>query len=209
MIDEPEPRTFREMVRVLRDFEGRRCIRRVATAAVAYCAIRLLPLVGAVAAIYIGANLQLEHVVLGAAISLGSASLAVLLSRRTPWRTALRKRLSTYEQPNPRTFVELLIRDDDFAGAYRALRRASFSPLYGASVGRPPDDATDLTARIGIEEPEAWMRSISDDDRLCRIASVLAAAGIRARVATVDAFPGGRIERRHTDDAGLVGSGPR
>jgi hypothetical protein len=189
------------MLRVLRQFEGWRFVRWVLDAALAYGGIQVLRVAGAVAAIYIGADLKLSHVVLGVVVSLGLVSLAAWLSRRLPWRAALANRLWTYERPNPLGFVELLVRDiDDGMRAYRALRRARFVPLYSAAGGAAPPDAPDLRARIGVQEPEAWMRSVSDEDRLWRIASVLADAGIRARVASVDAFPGGRIERRRTDD---------
>lgn len=197
-MDESRVRSFREMVRVLREFEGWRGGWRVLAAGVAYGGVHLLPFVGTIGGIYIGSDLKLYSVALGAAVSLGSGSLAVWMSPNAPWRALLANRLWTYETPNPLGFVELLIRVDDFTAAFRALRRARLTPLYGASVGMPPDDALDLTARIGVQEAEAWMRSKSDDDRLWRIARVLAAAGIRARVASVDAFPGGHVERRST-----------
>ncbi len=198
---DPQFRSFREMVRVLRQFEGWWCVPRVLAAALAYGGIQLLRVAGAVAGIYVGADLKLSHVVLGVGVSLGSVSLATWISRRSPWRTVLANRLWTYERPNPLGSVELLVRDgDDAMRAYRALRRARFTPLYAASVGTPPDDAADLGARIGVQESEAWMRSVCDDDRLWRIAAILAAAGIRARVSSLDAFPGGQIKSRRTDD---------
>jgi hypothetical protein len=199
-------RSLREMVRLLRAFEGWRCLPRIAVAAIAFGAIHLLPLIGAVAGIYVGANLKLADVVLGTVVSLGSGYLAVWISRRAPWRAILVNRIWTYEEPNPRGFVELLIQDEAWADTYRVLRRARFTPLYSASVGTPPPDAPDLTARIGVQEPEAWKQSTSDDDRLWRIASVLAPAGIRARVAGVNAFPDGQVEPRRSGDAALVGS---
>jgi hypothetical protein len=145
------------MVRLLGEFEGRASYPRTMAAGVAYVLIRALPLVGAVGGIYVGSDLRLAHVVLGACLSLGLAWLSTFFSRSAPWRTIIANRLFTYEEPNPRTMVEFLIRDGDFSVAYRALRRARFTPLYGASVGRPPEDATDLTARIGVQEPEAYL----------------------------------------------------
>jgi hypothetical protein len=194
------------MVRLLRGFEGQASYPRIMAAGVAYVLIRVLPLVGAVGGIYVGSDLKLANVVLGACLSLGLASLSTFFSRSAPWRTIIANRVFTYEEPNPRTMVEFLIHDADFSVAYRALRRAHFIPLYGASVGRPPEDATDLTARIGVQEPEAYLQSTSDDDRIMRIATVLGGVGIRARVASIDAFPDGRVERRSTDQPAVTSS---
>jgi hypothetical protein len=197
------------MVRLLRAFEGWRALPRLAGVVITLGAITVLPFVGAVVGIYVGANLKLANVVLGAVLSVGSGSVAVWLSRRVPWRAILVNRLWTYEEPNPLGFVQLLIRDEAWANTYRVLRRARFTPLYGASVGTPPPDAPDLTTRIGVQEAEAWNQSTCDDDRLLRIAATLAAAGIRARVAGVHAFPGGRIEWRQTDGAALPAFGTK
>jgi hypothetical protein len=193
----PEHRPVLEMVRLLRAFEGQLAVQRIAIAGFAFCAINLLPFAGAIGGIYVGANLKLGNVVAGAVLSVGSGSLAIWLSRSSPWRAILAKRLSTYEDPNPTGFSELLTQHHKYADACYALRRARFAPLYGARVGAPPDDAPELTTRIGVQEPAAWRQSTSDDDRLRRLASVLAAAGIRARVAGLDAFPDGRVEPRH------------
>lgn len=201
--EDPQPRTFREMVRVLRAFEGRRCTWRISAAAVIYGAIHLLPVIGAVAGIYVGAPHIFPRIVLGVVVSLGFGAVAARISRRTPWRALLENRLRTYEEPNPLGFVELLVQDHDVTDADRALRRARFTPLYGARVPTPPPDAPELTARIGVQESTAWMRSTSDHDRLQRIATILAAAGIRARVGGVDAFPGAPLEPR-TADAPVV-----
>ena len=72
--------------------------------------------------------------------------------------------------------------------AARALvKRARFNlSLYGRTVGTPPPDAPDLNYKIGVEEPEAWVQSSSDEDRTRRVAATLKRAGIRARVGSVD-----------------------
>ena len=62
MTGDPEHRTFREMVWLLREFEGPRCLWRVPAAAMIYAAPALLTLAGAVAAIYIGSDLKLYRV---------------------------------------------------------------------------------------------------------------------------------------------------
>jgi hypothetical protein len=199
MTDDPQ-RRFRGMVWLLREFEGHRCLWRIPTAAITYATPAILTLVGAVAAIYIGSDLKLYRVVLGAAVSLGLTALAGLVARRRLWWSILAARLWSYEAPNPRATHEALIRDEDVTRAYHVLRRSKFVPMYGARVGMPPPDATDLTTRIGVQEPAAWARSTSDEDRIRRIAAVFEATGMRARVAGRDVFPGGTIEARRTDD---------
>jgi hypothetical protein len=190
---EPEQRTLREMVWLLREFEGRRCLWRVPAAAAWYGVIWLLPLAGAVAAIYIGSDLKLYRVILGATASLCLTALAGLVARRKSWRAIFARRLWTYEAPSPRTRLEVLVRDDDAVRAWHVLRRSRFVPLYGALLVLPPSDAPELNNRIGVQEPEAWMRSTSDEDRIRRIASVFEAAGMRARVAGRDVFHSGTL----------------
>jgi hypothetical protein len=206
MTDEPQQRTLREMVWLLREFEGWRCLWRVPAAAAAFAAPGLLALGGAVAAIYIGSDLKLYRVVLGAIVSLAGTAAAGLIARRKPWRAIFARRLWTYEDPSPRTRLEVLVRNEDAARAWHVLRRNRFVPLYGAVLVVPPPDALDLNNRIGVQEPSAWLRSMSDEDRIRRIAAVFAAAGMRARVSGRDVFPGGRIEPQRTD-AGLTTDG--
>jgi hypothetical protein len=199
VIDEAEEqRTLREMVWLLNEFEGWRYVWRVPVAAAAYASTGLLVL-GAVAAIYIGSDLKLYRVVLGAIVSLGSTAAAALVARRKPWRAIFARRLWTYDAPSPRTRLEVLVKDKDSVTAWHVLRRSRFVPLYGALLVVPPSDASDLNSRIGVQEPEAWMRSTSDEDRIRRIAEVFESAGIRARVSGRDVLPGGRIESQWTD----------
>jgi hypothetical protein len=192
-VTEPEQRTSREMVWLLREYERWHCLWRVPAAVAAYCATWLLPLGGAVAAIYFGSDLKLYRVVLGAIVSLGSTAIAGLLARRKPWRAIFARRLWTYEAPSPTTRLEVLVRNDDSVRAYHELRRSRFTPLYGALLVVPPSDAPELNNRIGVQELDAWMRSPSDQDRIRRIAPVFEAAEMRARVSGRDVLPGGTI----------------
>jgi hypothetical protein len=201
MTDELQDRPLREMVWLLREFEDWRCLWRVPVAGAASAAPGLLALGGAVTAIYIGADLKLYRVVLGAIVSLSGSAAAGLIARRKPWRAIFARRLWTYEAPSARTRLEVLVRDEDSARAWHALRRSRFVPLYGAVLVVPPPDALDLNNRIGVQEPEEWMRSTSDEDRIRRVAAVFGAARIRARVCGRDVFPGGRIEPLRTDEA--------
>lgn len=190
-----EQRTLRQMARLLYEFDGWRCLWRGLAAALAYGGNWLLPVAGAVAAIYIGSDLELYRVVIGAIVSLGSTALAGLVARRKPWLAILARRLWTYEAPNPKGTLEILTRDEDSARAHHVLRRARFAPRYAALMPAGPPDAPGLKNRIGVQEPEAWRQSAFDEDRLWRIATLLGSAGIRARVSSLDAFPDGRIEK--------------
>jgi hypothetical protein len=184
------PQPYRRMVRVLREFEGWRCLWRLPLAAVMFLAVVLLPLVGTVAGIYIGASLKLICVVAGAAVTLGSAGIASAMWRRKPWRGIVARRLWTFEAPAPATEVPVLVRNErDVDALCKAMRRAHFNPSSMLHVGTPPDDAPDLRFRVTVQEPERWKRSSSDADRLKRIADVLRKAGVRARVAGLDVVP--------------------
>jgi hypothetical protein len=191
---DPQSRSLRDMVWLLRQFEGWRCLWRVLAAAAAFGATWLLPVVGAVAGIYVGSDLKLYRVVFGAIVSLGSTAVAGLFARRKPWRSIFARRLLTYEAPNPRATLEVLIRNEDFIRAHQMLRRNRFVPRYSALLVVPPSDATDLSTRIGVQEPAAWMRSTSDEDRIRRIAAAFDTAGMRARVSGRDVFPGGPVQ---------------
>jgi hypothetical protein len=181
------PQPYRRMVRVLREFEGWRCLWRLPLAAVMFLAVVLLPLGGTVAGIYIGASLKLIAVVAGAAVSLGSAGIASAMWRRRPWRGIVAHRLWTFEAPAPATEVPVLVRNDkDVDVVYKALRRAHFNPSSMLHIGTPPDDAPDLRFRVTVQEPERWKQSSSDADRVKRIADVLRKAGSPSRVAGVD-----------------------
>ena len=156
MPDDIQDRPIREMVWLLREFEGRRCLWRVPAAAVAFAAPGLVALGGAVTAIYIGSDLKLYLVVLGAIVSLAGTAAAGLIGRRKPWRAIFARRLWTYEAPSPRTRLEVLVRDEDAARVWHVLRRNRLVPLYGALLTVPPPEALDLNNRIRVQEPEAW-----------------------------------------------------
>lgn len=147
------------------------------------------------------ADLKLYRVVLGAIVSLGSTATAGLVARQGPWRMIFARRLWTYEAPSPRTRLEVLVRNEDSVRAWHVLRRSGFVPLYGALLVVSPSDAPDLNNRIAVQEPEAWLRSTSEEDRIRRIAEVFESAGMRARVSGRDVLPGGRVESRTTEDA--------
>lgn len=185
-------RSFWGMFRVLREFEGWRCLWRVPVALSTYVVIRGIPVVAAVVIALVAIRGRVLAAGTGAVIALVFDSLGKTLRDRLPWNAAIANRLRTHEQTNPMTNVAVLLRSTDVTTAYRALRRAQFNPQFlSRHVSTPPPDALDLDYEIRVEEPEAWAQSSSDVDRLQRIAAVLARAGLRARVGGIDALPGG------------------
>ncbi len=140
-----------------------------------------------VAAAAIGAgDFGVGKAVIAAVVATGAtACVQPRLARRQFHRRVIVDRLWTWEKPNPATHVQILLRDDDRVDAIRVLRRAGFNPsAYAAHLGAavPPD----LEIRMGVDEPHAHPQSSSDEDRLQRIAYMLDAGGIPARVGGVD-----------------------
>jgi hypothetical protein len=61
------------------------------------------------------------------------------LGAAIPWRGVIADRLWTWEKPNPRTEVHVLVASDDVSAARTALRRARFNPqVFGVRLGRRP-----------------------------------------------------------------------
>lgn len=176
----------------LRQFERWRCWWRLPVAGLLYAVVPLFFIGATVLAAFIAGNdFDLTTAVIAAAVGLGATYIVgPRLSRRQLHRRLVADRLWSYEAPNPATSVEVLIREPDLHAARTALRRAKFNPgVYSAGVGTPPLDAADLNHRFGVEEPAAWQQSASDAGRIQRIARVLGAAGIRARVDGIDTLP--------------------
>jgi hypothetical protein len=186
------PRSLRELMAGLRQFEGWRCVWR-APVAVLWLLVSPIYAVGVfVAAVYLAADLHSPiRVLLAALLTLSTAPLARVLWRRQPWRGILATRLHSYETPNPAGAVPVLISSQDAERARRALRRAKLNPAASLLLGQPPADALALDCQMRVEEPAAWAQTTSDDERNRRVLLVLACAGVRARVAGMDTFPGG------------------
>lgn len=180
---------FWRMVRVLRDFEGWRCLWRVPIAGL----LRVLPwvvgLAGGVGAIYIAANLEFVHVVVGVLAGAVSTTAATWLARREPWRSIIAGRLWTYERPEAVPETSVLVQPASLDRSVRALRRDKLNTARARAISAPPPNAPTLTTEIVVVEPSAWARSGSDADRIVRIAEILKGANVRARVAGRDVFP--------------------
>lgn len=187
--------SFSEDLSTLRAFEGTRCLWR-APAAVA---LLLMPYVVAVLAVIATGLMAVNGRVLGAvvtvALGVGFERFGLRVRARFPWRAVVSRRLGSYERPNPLTEVTMLVRPEDAPAARAALRHAKFNPgVYSLVLSEPPLDATDLSCRIAVCEPEAWRQSASDLDRLQRMAAVMEGAGIRARVGRIDTCPESTVQ---------------
>lgn len=178
-------------VRTLRQYEGNKSLWRVSAGAVLFVAAPVVPLAGAFASIYVGADLEAFHVALGVALATASSSAGEILRRRRDWWRLVADRLWSFERPNPATSVSVQIRESDRRAAEVALRGAHFHPAATLLTGSVPPDAPDLTSQVRVEEPEAWGASSDDADRIDRIYAVLTATGVRARVGGRDVFPAG------------------
>lgn len=198
------PRNLRHQVRRLRDFEHWGGAWRGALALVRLAADQALPLAAAVVVAVVTVCGRVAEAALSATLALVLSWLTKSTRARFPWHTPVSSRLRSWEEPNPPTHLEVLLRESDIAHAKRALRRAGFNPrAYATHLGTSVPDAPDLDFRVGVQEPEAHPQSSSDDDRVRRVARALESAGIRARVGSLDVFPGGDAmdERgRRTDD---------
>jgi hypothetical protein len=187
-----EEQPFWRMVEKLREFEGARSLWRVPVAGLLRAAVPLALIAATVLGAFIARDgFNAYTAILSAIIVLaGTKWLAPLLARRFPWRGVIADRLWTWEKPNPRTEVHVLVAAKDTSAARTALRRAGFNPqVFGVRVGVPPESAPDLDYRLGIHEPEAWPQSDSDHDRNRRILAALREAGIRAYVGGVPSLP--------------------
>ncbi|WCB95690.1 hypothetical protein DSM104299_04439 [Baekduia alba] len=176
-------------VRSLREYEGNESVWRVIAGAVPFVAAPVVPLAGAFASIYVGADLKTFHVALGVVLATASSSAGEILRRRRDWWRLVADRLWSFERPNPATSVSVQIREADRPLAQVALRGAHFHPAATLRTGATPLDAPDLTSQVRVEEPEAWDTSSDDANRIDRIYAVLTAAGVRARVGGRDVFP--------------------
>jgi putative flippase GtrA len=180
-------RSLREMVRVLAQFEGTRCLWRVPDAGVVFVLIRGLPIAAAMVIALVTVNGRTLQAVESAVIALAFDALAKTARARLPWRAIVANRLWTFEKPNPRTEVHILLRSRDVIAARTALRQPRLNPQpYGLQLGSPPPDAPHLNYRIAVQEPKAWTESSSDQNRVERIAGTLAQSGIEGRVGGID-----------------------
>lgn len=184
----PEEPSFWDMIRLLREFEGVRCLWRLPVAGFLWSLPYLLPLAAFVVGAYV--TRQLGLVVAVGAVTVVLAIAAAKLGQKRPWRSIVSDRLWTYLKPNPLGEVPVLVRKQDLEQVQRVLRRKHLNPGTANITGSVPPDAPDLTCRMGVQEPEQWALSSSDVERVERVASVIEQAGLRARVAGRDVGSG-------------------
>jgi hypothetical protein len=177
------------MVRALREFEGWRCLWRIPLAGLLLAAVPLAlvaVIVGAAAIGGDGFDLLMRIFAAGVTV-VGSTYLYPRFARQQLHVKLIANRLQTWEQANPHTYVEVLVRDTEIYRAKRTLRKAGFNPGHFLTrLGTTPPDAPDLNVKIGVEEPAMHKQSSSAEDRVGRIVGALDAAGVRARISGTD-----------------------
>lgn len=199
-----QPTTLRADLRQLRQFEGGRALLRLPPALGLFFLPPAAVIGGAVFMTVTAAGGRVVATALTTTATLLLASAAAWIRRRFPWRDPIARRLARYTEPNPSTHVEILLPGDDVDRALQALRRAKFNPTFLRRTGNPPPDAPWLDYCLGVEEPAAVARSTNEADRLAGLRTVIARAGVTARVGggDVGATLGATGRPRTTANAG-------
>lgn len=168
------------------EYEGRRCLWRVAVGGAWLVSIPALAIGGFVGGAYLAGDLHcIALVALGAVVALGPGQLAAAyLWRRRPWDRLVRDRLLTYEEIDGPQDLNTMVRKADFIVASHALRLAKLNP-YGGRHVPPLSDAPDLDLQLIVARSKRWHPSGSPET-FVQIRECLKAAGIRARVAGED-----------------------
>jgi hypothetical protein len=180
------PYTYRTALTRLIEYEGRRCLWRVAVGGAWLISAPALAVGGFVGGAYLAGDLHRPAgVALGAVVALGVGQLAAsYLWRRRRWERLLLDRLLTYEQIDVPPDINTMIRRADFIAACHALRRAKLNP-YGGTRGQPLPDAPDLDMKLIVARSAHWHPPDSPEISV-QVRECLSAAGIRARVAGQD-----------------------
>jgi len=186
------PYSYRDAFGRLRDYEGWRCLWRVAAGGLVLAAVPLLAIGAFVAGLYIAGDLHsVWRVVLGAIVALGPGQLLSLrIWQQRPWDRLIADRLWTYEEPDGPGDLNAIIRPEDFMPATKALRRAKLCPCGGTHMPTAPPGAEGLTLKLFVGRPARW-HSPDSPELHVQIRDCLRAARIRARVAGEDVFPSG------------------
>jgi hypothetical protein len=182
--------SYRAALGRLREFEGWRCLWRVAAGGALLASVPLLAIGGFVAGVYVAGDLHsLGRVVLGAVIALGPGQLLSLyVWQRRPWDKLVAERLWTYEKPDGPGDLNAIIKPDDFLPAAKALRRAKLCPRGGTHMPTSPPGAEGLTLKLIVGRPVRWHPADAPELHV-QIRDCLRAAQIRARVGREDIYP--------------------
>ncbi len=182
--------SYRTALGRLREFEGRRCLWRVAAGGALLVLVPLLAIGGFVAGAYIAGDLHdLVRVVFGAIVALGPGQLLSLsIWRRRPWDALVAGKLWSYEEPDGPGDLNTIIRSEDFVPASRALRRAKLNPFGCVHMPMSPPGAEDLDTKLIVGRPRRWHPPDAPEIYI-QVRDCLRAAHIRARVAGDDIYP--------------------
>lgn len=180
-----EGRSYRNMLRILRQFEGNRAYLTFGLAGLWLLAMPALTLGTFFAGYVAGILQQPAWIVAGALLAVALPFVSERLQRGRRWREAIAGRLWTFEFTAEPPDLNTLVRAQDQAEAEQALRGAKLSPAPAGTLIQPPPDALDLNLRLIISRSPCWHRPPRPDLHE-QIRGVLRDAGIRARVAGVD-----------------------
>jgi hypothetical protein len=184
------PYSYRGALHRLREFEGWRCLWRVAAGGALFISVPLLAIGGFVAGAYIAGDLHdPARVVLGAIVALGPGQLLSLsIWRRRPWDALVASQLWSFEKPDGPGDLNTIIRSEDFERASKALRRAKLNPCGCTHIPTSPPGAEDLDTKLIVGRPVRWHPPDAPEIYL-QVRDCLREAHIRARVAGEDIYP--------------------
>lgn len=149
--------SFRQMVRMLREFEGMRSLWRLPVAGLLYAAPAALLLATAVLGSYVASGgWKAETAVLSSFITLVGARVVFLLLRtRELHRRIVAKRLFSWERPNPATEtpVHLSVADAEQASAFYVERGSTPASTGSRPATRRPTHSNSIASWPSTSRP--------------------------------------------------------
>ncbi|MGN6372148.1 MAG: hypothetical protein ACTHM1_04045 [Solirubrobacteraceae bacterium] len=182
---EAKPRSYREEVGCLVEYDGQTCLWRFAAGLASVVSIPVLSVGAFVAGLYIADLHDTARVVLAAIVTLGGTWLAERIRQRRPWRSLVTTRLASYEDASAPGDLNAVIRIADFDRASRVLRRAKLYPFGGTHLPEGLPGAPDLDLKLIVHRSARWHAPNAPEIYL-QVIDCFRAAGIRACVAGED-----------------------